>query len=92
MCRIKSVNILLNRVNVIVEMQKLNQIHLIMQQKQEQQVLMYLIQQQYQIYLLQKHDKLVINVSAIDTIVFVLQTQYNTNKSSLEKKIDDAGK
>ena len=91
MCRIKSVNILLNRVNVIVEMQKLNQIHLIMQQKQEQQVLMYLIQQQYQIYLLRKHDKLVINVSAIDTIVFVLQTQYNTNKSSLEKKIDDAG-
>ena len=53
---------------------------------------MYLIQQQYQIYLLQKHDKLVINVSAIDTIVFVLQTQYNTNKSSLEKNIDDAGK
>lgn len=63
-----------------------------MQQKQEQQVLMYLIQQQYQTYLLQKHDKLVINASAIDTIVFVLQTQYNTNKSSLEKKIDDAGK
>ena len=31
-------------------------------------------------------------VKTIDTIIFVLKTQYKTNKSSLEKKIDHADK
>ena len=30
-------------------------------------------------------------VNAIDTSGFVLKTQYNTDTSNLEKKIDDAG-
>ena len=33
---------------------------------------------------------LTVKVNAIDTSGFVLKTQYNTNKSNLEKKIDDA--
>ena len=38
------------------------------------------------------YDKLVIKVNAIDTGVFVLKTQYDTDKSGLEKKINDADK
>ena len=34
------------------------------------------------------YDKLVTNVNAIDTSGFVLKTQYNTDKSNLEKMID----
>ena len=33
---------------------------------------------------------LTVKVNAIDTSGFVLKTQYNTDKSNLEKKIDDA--
>ena len=38
------------------------------------------------------HDKLATKVNTIDASGFVLKTQYNTDKSGLEKKIDDAGK
>ena len=38
------------------------------------------------------NDKLAANINTIDTSVFVLKTQYNTDKSSLEKKVDDANK
>ena len=37
-------------------------------------------------------DKLVTKVKAIDTNGFALKTQYNTDKSGLEKIIDDADK
>lgn len=37
-------------------------------------------------------DKLVTKVNAIDTSKFVLKIQYNTDKSSPEKKIHDADK
>ena len=39
-----------------------------------------------------EYNKLVTKVNAIDTSGFVLKTQYNTDKSSLEKKINDADK
>ena len=35
------------------------------------------------------YDRLVAKVNAIDTSEFVLKTQYDTDKSGLEKKIDD---
>ena len=35
------------------------------------------------------NNKLVTKVSAIGTSGFVLKTQYNTDKSSLEKKVND---
>ena len=38
------------------------------------------------------YDKVVAKVNAIDISGFVLKTQYNTDKSGLEKKIDDADK
>ena len=38
------------------------------------------------------HDKLATKVNTIDASGFVLKTQYNTDKSGLEKKIDDADK
>ena len=38
------------------------------------------------------HGKLVTKVNAIDTVGFVLKSQYNTYKSGLEKKINNAGK
>ena len=38
------------------------------------------------------HDKLVANINNIDTNGFVLKTEYNTDKSDLEKKISDADK
>ena len=38
------------------------------------------------------YDKVVAKVNAIDNSGFVLKTQYNTDKSGLEKKIDDADK
>ena len=38
------------------------------------------------------YDKLAANINTIDTSVFVLKTQYNTDKSGLEKKVDDANK
>ena len=37
-------------------------------------------------------DKLVTKVKAIDTNGFALKTQYNTDKSGLEKIIDDPDK
>ena len=37
------------------------------------------------------HDKLVTKANAIDTSVFDLATQYNTNKYSLQKEIGDPG-
>ena len=37
------------------------------------------------------YEKLVTTVNAIDTSGFVLKTQYNTDKSGLEKNIDEAG-
>ena len=37
-------------------------------------------------------DKLVTKVKATDTNGFALKTQYNTDKSGLEKIIDDADK
>ena len=37
------------------------------------------------------YEKLVTKVNAIDTSGFVLKTQYNTDKSGLEKNIDEAG-
>ena len=36
------------------------------------------------------YDKLVTKANAIDNSVLDLKTQYNTDKSDLEKKIDDA--
>ena len=42
--------------------------------------------------LLKKNDKLVTKVNAIDTSIFVSKTQYNTDKSGIEKKIDNADK
>ena len=39
-----------------------------------------------------EYDKLVTKVSTIHSSIFVLKTQYNTDKSGLEKKIDDADK
>ena len=38
------------------------------------------------------YDKLVAKVSNIDTSGFVVKTKYDTDKSSLEKKINDADK
>ena len=38
------------------------------------------------------NNKLVTKVNATDTSGFVSKTQYNTNKSDLEKKINDADK
>ena len=38
------------------------------------------------------YHKLVANVDAIDTSGLALKTQYNTGKSDLEKKINDADK
>ena len=38
------------------------------------------------------YDKLVMKVKVIDNNGFLLKTQYNTDKSGLEKKIDDADK
>ena len=38
------------------------------------------------------YDKVVAKVNAIDNSGFVLKTQYNTDKSGQEKKIDDADK
>ena len=38
------------------------------------------------------YDKLVTKVNAIDTSRFALRTQQNTDKSGLEKKINDADK
>ena len=37
-------------------------------------------------------DKWVAKVNAIDTSGFVLKTQYNIDKSGLQKKIDEAAK
>ena len=39
-----------------------------------------------------EYDKLVTKVSTIHSSIFLLKTQYNTDKSGLEKKINDAGK
>ena len=39
-----------------------------------------------------EYDKLVTKVSTIHSSIFVFKTQYNTDKSGLEKKINDAGK
>ena len=39
-----------------------------------------------------EYNKLVKNEDNIDTTGFVLKTEYDTNKSDLEKKISDAGK
>ena len=38
------------------------------------------------------YDNLVTKVNALDTSRFVLKTQYNTDKSGLEVKVDDADK
>ena len=38
------------------------------------------------------YDKLVAKVNAIDNSGFVLKTKYDTDKSDLEKKINDASK
>ena len=38
------------------------------------------------------HEELVTKVNNIDTIGFVLKTEYNTDKSDLENKISDAYK
>ena len=38
------------------------------------------------------YDKLVAKVNNIDTSGFALKTNYNTDKSDLEKKISDADK
>ena len=38
------------------------------------------------------YDKLITKVNVIDTDGFVLKTQYNTDKSGLEMKIDNASK
>ena len=38
------------------------------------------------------YDKLVEKVNAIDTSGFVLKTKYDTDKSDLEKKINEADK
>ena len=38
------------------------------------------------------YNKLVTKVNKIDTTGFVLKTEYGTDKSDLEKKIDDAEK
>ena len=38
------------------------------------------------------HNTLVTKVNATDTNGFILKTQYNTEKSGLEKKINDASK
>ena len=38
------------------------------------------------------YDKLVAKVNNIDTSGFILQTQYSTDKSDLEKKISDGDK
>ena len=38
------------------------------------------------------YDKLVIKINAINTIGFVLKTQYNTDKSIIENKIDRGSK
>ena len=38
------------------------------------------------------YDNLVAKVSNIDTSGFVVKTKYDTDKSSLEKKINDADK
>ena len=38
------------------------------------------------------YDKLVTKVKVIDNNGFLLKTQCNTDKSGLEKKIDDAGR
>ena len=38
------------------------------------------------------YDKLITKDNVIDTRGFVLKAKYNTDKSSLEKKIDDAEK
>ena len=38
------------------------------------------------------YDKFVIKINAIDASVFVLKTQYCTDKSGLEKKIKNADK
>ena len=38
------------------------------------------------------YDKLIAKVNAIDTSGFVLKTQYKTDKSDLEKKINDVDK
>ena len=38
------------------------------------------------------YDKLVMKVKVIDNNGFLLKTQYNTDKSGFEKKIDDADK
>ena len=37
-------------------------------------------------------DKLVTKINALDTSRVVLKSQHSTDKSSLEKKIDDANK
>ena len=38
------------------------------------------------------YDKLVVKVTTIDTSGFVLKTKYDTDKSNLEKKINDTEK
>ena len=38
------------------------------------------------------YDTMVTEVKVIDPSGFILKTQYNTDKSGLEKKIQDAGK
>ena len=38
------------------------------------------------------YDKLAAQANAIDTNGFVSKTQYNTDKSNLQKKIDDTDK
>ena len=38
------------------------------------------------------YDKLIAKVNAIDTSGFVLKTHYKTDKSDLEKKINDVDK
>ena len=37
-------------------------------------------------------NKLVTQVNTIDTNIFVLKTQYSTDKSGIEKKVDDVDK
>ena len=44
------------------------------------------------IFLKNVYYKLFTKVNAIDTSGFVSKTQYNTNKSGLEKKINDGNK
>ena len=39
-----------------------------------------------------EYDKLVAKVDSVDTTRFILKTTYDTDKSDLENKINDAGK